>query len=76
MIPHPTFAWFFSFSSTSYVVPLVLFNTKKVSHSNMHIKSKNQNTKRRMETKNIPYFWIEKSATLASQILVVIFVVA
>ena len=25
----------------------------------MHIKSKNQNTKRRMETKNVPYFIFE-----------------
>ena len=51
MIPCLTFVWFFSFRSTPYVVPIVLYNAKKVSNSNMHIKSKNQNTKRRMETK-------------------------
>ena len=60
MIPRITFVWFFSISSTSYVIPIVLYNTKTVSHSSMHVKSENQNTKRRMETKNIPYFcfWI------------------
>ena len=60
----------------------------------MHIKSKNQNTKRRMEAKNIPYFifelknprtlilwralvlWVKIVATLASHVLVVIFVLA
>ena len=58
----------------------------------MHIESKNQNTKRRMETKNMHFFifelknprmlilwrrlvlWIKMAATLASDILVVIFV--
>ena len=59
MIPCTTFVWFFSFSSTSYVVPIVLSNTKKISRSNTHIESKNQNIKRRMETKNIPYFIFE-----------------
>ena len=59
MIPCTTFVWFFSFSGTSYVVPVVLFNTKKVSYSNMYIKSKNQNTKRKMGTKNVPYFVFE-----------------
>ena len=39
--------------------PAILYNTKKVSHSNTHIESKNQNTKRRMEAKNIPYFIFE-----------------
>ena len=59
MIPHTPFIWFFSFSSTSYVVPVVLYNAKKVSYSNTHIESKNQNTKRRVKTKNIPYFIFE-----------------
>ena len=59
MIPHTIFVWFFSLSSTSYVVPIVLYNTKKIGHSNTHIQSKNLNTKRRMETKNIPYFIFE-----------------
>ena len=62
MIPHTTFTWFFSFSSTSYVVPDVHYNAKKASHSNTHIESKNRNTKRRMETENIPYlcFWVKQ----------------
>ena len=59
MIPPTTFVWFFSLSGTSYVLPLVLYNAKKVSRSNTHIESKNQNTKRRMVTKNIPYFIFE-----------------
>ena len=33
--------WFFSLSSTSYIVPVVLYHTKKVSNLNMHIESKN-----------------------------------
>ena len=46
------------------VVHLTLFALffvmkKKVSHSNMHSESKNQNTKRRMEIKNISYFIFE-----------------
>ena len=63
IIPCLTFVWFFSFSSTFYVVPVVLYNAKKVGHSNVHIKSKNQNTKRRMKTKNINFFYflIKKS---------------
>ena len=90
MIPR-TFAWFFSFSSSSYIVPVVLYNTEKVKSSNTHVE--NQNTKRRMEPKNIPYFWfwindvgglilwrrlvlwVKIPLTLASHILVVIFVV-
>ena len=62
IIPHLTFIWFFSFSSTSYFVPVVLYNVKKVSNSNIHIKSKHQIAERRMETKNIyfSYFWIKK----------------
>ena len=61
MIPRITFVWFFFFSSTSYVVPVVLYNAKKASHSNTHIESESQNIKKRMETKNIPYFciWIK-----------------
>ena len=59
MIPRLIFVWFFSFSGTSYVVPIVLYNVKKVSNSNMHMESKTQNTKRRMETKNIHYFIFE-----------------
>ena len=63
MIPRTKFIWFFSFSSTSYVVPVVLYDAKNVSHSSMHVESENQNTKRRIETKNIPYFcfWIKQS---------------
>ena len=56
MIPCLTLARFFSLSSTSFIVPLVLYNAKKVIYVNMHIESKNQNTKRRMETKNMPFF--------------------
>ena len=41
------------------VVPVALYNAKKVSHSNTYVESKNQNTKRRMETENIPYFIFE-----------------
>ena len=61
MVPCTTFVWFFCFGSTSYVIPVVRYNAKKVSHSNMHVESKNQNTKRRVETKSIPYFcfWIK-----------------
>ena len=50
MIPCTTFVWSFSFSS--YIVPVILYNTKKVSHSNSHVESENQNTKGRMEMKN------------------------
>ena len=62
MIPRTTFVWFSSFRSTSYVL-IVLYQAKKVSHSNTDIESKNQYTKRRMETKYIPYFcfWIKQS---------------
>ena len=60
----------------------------------MHIESKNQNTKRKMETKNIHFFifelknlrtlslwrrlvlWVKIAATLASHVLVVIFILA
>ena len=56
MIPPTTFVWFFTFCSTSFVVPVVLYNAKRVSPSNTHIESKNQNIKRRMVTKNIPSF--------------------
>ena len=59
MIPRLIFVWFFSFGGTSYVVPIILYNVKKVSNSNMHIESKTQNTKRRMETKKIHYFIFE-----------------
>ena len=61
MIPRTTVVWFYSFSGTSYVVPIVLYIAKKVSHSNMHVKSENQNTKRRVEIKSIPCFcfWIK-----------------
>ena len=59
MIPRLTFVWFFPFSSTSYLVPIVLYNTKKASNSNMPIESKNPNTKRRMKTKNIHFFIFE-----------------
>ena len=56
MIPCTAFVWFFSIISRSCIVPVVLYNVEKVSHSNTHIQSKNQNTKKIMETKNIPYF--------------------
>ena len=56
MISCLTFVWFFSFSSTSYVVPVVLYNVKDVSNPKMHIESKNQNTKETKETKNIQFF--------------------
>ena len=61
MVPCTTFVSFFCFGSTSSVIPVVRYNAKKVSHSNMHVESKNQNTKRRVETKSIPYFcfWIK-----------------
>ena len=55
MMPRLTFVWFFSFRSTSYVVPVILYNARKVSNSNMHIEKKNQNTTRTMETKNIHF---------------------
>ena len=59
----------------------------------MHIESKNQYTKRRIETKNILFFfelknprmlilwrrlvlWVKIAVTFASQVLLVIFVVA
>ena len=84
------------FPSVVHLTLIMLFfiMQKKVSHSNMHIESKNQNTKRRIETKNIPYFifelknsrmlilwgtlllWVNIAATLAIQVLVVIFVEA
>ena len=93
MIPCLTFTSFFSFSSTFYIVPVGFYNPKKVSYSNMHTENKNQNSKRRIETKNIHFFifglknsrmlilWrrlvlrIKMTATLTSQVLVVIFVV-
>ena len=46
----------FLLSSTSSIVPDALYTAKKLSHSSTHVKSENQNTKRRMETKHIPYF--------------------
>ena len=46
-------------SSTSYIVPVVLYNAKKVSSSNIHMECKTQNTKRTMETKNIHFFIFE-----------------
>ena len=73
---------------------VVLYNAKKVSNSNMHIESKNQNTKRTIKTKNKHFFifvlkspgtlilwrrlvlWLQMAATLASHVLVVIFVEA
>ena len=55
MMPRLTFAWFFSFRSTSYVVAVILYNARKVNNSNMAIEKKNQNTKRTMETKNIDF---------------------
>ena len=63
MIPCTTFVWSFSFSSTcSFNCSRSSLYRKKVSHSNTHVESKNQNTKRRMETQNIPYFyfWMKK----------------
>ena len=98
--------WFLAhlFDFSPSVVHLTLFLLffiiqKRLSHSNTHVE--NQNTKRRMETKNIPYFWfwindvgglierrlvlgflwrrlvlwVKIPLTLASHILVVIFVV-
>ena len=54
--------WFLAhlFDFSPSVVHLTLFLLffiiqKRLSHSNTHVE--NQNTKRRMETKNIPYFW-------------------
>ena len=51
----------------------------------MHISSKNQNTKRRVEIKNILYFrflikkrqvpWVKMAVTLASHIVIVVCVV-
>ena len=99
--PANNMVWFleqYLFNFSPSVVHLMLFllffvMQKKVSHSNMHIKSKNQNIKRRMETKNISYFtfelknptlliqwrrlvlWVKIATTLASHVLVVIFVV-
>ena len=53
-------AWYlFDFSPSVVHLPIVFYNAKNVSHSNTHIESKNQNTKRRMETKNIFYFIFE-----------------
>ena len=87
--------WFLAhlFDFSPSVVHLTLFPLFFITqNSNTHIKSKNQNTKRRTETKNIPYFWIKKSqdansmkrtsfmskvaAALASHILAFNFVVA
>ena len=56
--------WFpahlFDFSPS--VVHLMLFPLFFITqNSNTHIKTKNQNTIRRIETKNIPHFWIKKS---------------
>ena len=63
MIPRLTFVSFSpSVVSTSYDAPVVLYNVIKASNSNMHIKSKIQNTKIRMETKNMLLsFLIKKS---------------
>ena len=54
--------WFLAhlFDFSPSVVHLTLFLLffiiqKRLSHSNTHVE--NQNTKRRMEPKNIPYFW-------------------
>ena len=54
-----TLVWQFSFSTTSYIVPFLLYNVKKVSHPNIHTEKKNQNTKRTMETKHIHFFIFE-----------------
>ena len=56
MIPCTAFVWFFSIISRSCIAPVVFDNVEKVSHSNTHIQSKNENTKEIMETKSIPYF--------------------
>ena len=48
---HLTLVSFFFFSSVCDVVPVVLYNAEKVSNLDVHIKGKNQNTKRRMETR-------------------------
>ena len=54
LFPRTIFVWFFSFVITT-LFPMC-FITQKVSHSNMHIKRKNQNTKRRLKTKSIFLF--------------------
>ena len=68
---------------------VVLYNAKKVSNSNMHIESKNQNTKRTINTFIFVLksprtlilwrrlvLWLQMTATLASHVLIVIFVEA
>ena len=55
MIARTTFVWFYSFNSTCHIVPVVLFITQERKVIQTHVESKNQNTKRRLETKNIPY---------------------
>ena len=60
--------WFLAkhlFDFSPSVVHLTLFllsfiTEKKLSHSNKHSESKNQNINRRMKTKNMPYFIFEK----------------
>ena len=68
--------WFLTqdlFDFSPSVVHLTLFKLffrmqKRRSYSNTYIKTKNQNTKRRMETKNITYFcfWIKQSYRVSS----------
>ena len=55
MIARTTFVWFYSFNSTCHIVPVVPFITQERKVIQTHVESKNQNTKRRLETKNIPY---------------------
>ena len=69
-----------------------MMQKRQVIQTHIESESENQNTKGRMETKNLPFFlikdagglnlwrrlvlWVKMAATLATHVLVVIFVMA
>ena len=61
MITCTAFVWFFSFVSTSYVVPVVPYNARKINKSFKRISKVKSKTLRMEESKNVPYFclWIK-----------------
>ena len=66
MIPRLRFVVFSFFSSTSYVVSVVLYNAKKVSNSNMQSKVKIKTPKEEWKLKIYTFFIfeLENSRTL------------
>ena len=62
---HCTFVWFFSFSRTSYVVPVVLYSAKNVSQGKvthiLHVKIKTPKEEWKLKIYLIFCFWIKQS---------------